>query len=226
MNVISAGGGWGAPIVETANPFESAGVDRRKLDRDDFMRLFITQLQHQDPMKPMDSYEMASQLAQFSSMEATMQMSDNMEKLLDYQLSQNNLQLLTLIGKNIETAGNEIGVVDGQVAATNFVLEAAAPFSMVYIYNSAGHLVRTLDLGYRPVGQHSLSWDGLDNNGTQVNDGLYRYRVDALTADGSQVGVELRSSGRVTGLAFDSGLATITISGHVQKAVSEITRVH
>ena len=86
------------------------GVGSADLDRTDFMTLFITQMQYQDPMKPMDSYEMASQLAQFSNMEATMKMSDNMEELLAYQTSQNNLQLLTLLDKNVETQTNQVAV--------------------------------------------------------------------------------------------------------------------
>ncbi|MBU4033262.1 MAG: hypothetical protein KKG34_00565, partial [Proteobacteria bacterium] len=86
-------------------------VGKSTLDRNDFMTLFITQMQHQDPLEPMDSTDMASQLAQFSNMEATMKMSDNLEKLLGYQVSQNNLQLLTLIGKEVQAYGNTIGVV-------------------------------------------------------------------------------------------------------------------
>ena len=53
-----------------------------ELGRDDFLNLLVTQLQYQDPMEPMDSYEMGSQLAQFSTMEATMKMAENMEKSL------------------------------------------------------------------------------------------------------------------------------------------------
>jgi len=77
------------PIQDTTS---LSTVGKSSLDRDDFMTLFITQMQHQDPLEPMDSTDMASQLAQFSNMEATMKMSDNLEKLLGYQVSQNNLQ--------------------------------------------------------------------------------------------------------------------------------------
>jgi len=211
-------------MADAPNQFEPVG--KSSLDRADFMTLFITQLQYQDPMKPMDSYEMASQLAQFSTMEATMQMSDNMEKLLDYQVSQNNLQLLSLIGKNIETFGNEIGVTGGEVAKTSYVLEDASAFTMVYIYNSAGHLVRTYDMGYQDAGRQTLAWDGKDNSGQLVADGLYIYKVDALAADGAEIGVETRASGKVTGLEFESGRAAITVSGHAIKYVSDIIQVY
>ncbi|ADH85879.1 flagellar hook assembly protein FlgD [Desulfurivibrio alkaliphilus] len=224
MTMISSGYGPDIPMANQSNHPEPVGSS--SLDRQDFMTLFITQLQHQDPMKPMESYEMASQLAQFSSMEATMQMSDNMEKLLSYQMSQNNLQLLSLIGKTIETDGNEIGVTDGQVARTSYVLEQDAPFSVVYIHDAAGQLVRTIDNGYQSAGQNTLAWDGKDNSGNLVPDGMYTYKVDALAGDGSKVAVEQRASGKVTGLEFDSGRAAITVSGYIQKFVSDIINVH
>lgn len=224
MTMISAGYGPDIPMADQASHLQPVG--NSSLDRADFMTLFITQLQHQDPMKPMESYEMASQLAQFSNMEATMKMSDNMEKMLHYTTSQNNLQLLSLIGKTIETDGNEIGVTDGQVARTSYLLGESAPFSMVYVYDAGGKLVRTIDNGYQSAGQNVLAWDGKDNNGRLVPDGMYTYKVDALAADGSQVEVAQRASGKVTGLEFDSGKAAITVSGHIKKYVSDIINVH
>ncbi|MCK5405645.1 MAG: flagellar hook assembly protein FlgD, partial [Desulfobulbaceae bacterium] len=113
MAVISAASG----IPMAAEP-ELKTVGKQELDRTDFLTMFITQLQYQDPMKPMDSYEMASQLAQFSNMEATMKMSDNMEKLLDYQTSQNNLELLSLLDKEVQGNGNMMGVNNGETTWT------------------------------------------------------------------------------------------------------------
>src|SRR3989338_10850788 len=113
-------------------------VGKKTLDRNDFMTLFITQMQHQDPLEPMDSTDMASQLAQFSNMEATMKMSDNLEKLLGYQVSQNNLQLLTLIGQEVQGAGNTMGVVEGKVSTTQYTLADAADSCRIEIYDSAG----------------------------------------------------------------------------------------
>lgn len=199
-----------------------ATVGKKTLDRSDFMTLFITQMQHQDPLEPMDSTEMASQLAQFSSMEATMKMSENMEKLLEYQTSQNNLQLLTLIGKEVQGSGNIMGVVGGTVSTTQYTLADAADTCKVEIYDAAGRMVDTVDLGYVASGAHDLSWDAKTPGGTVVPDGQYTYNVVAINAMGQKVDVDYRTTGKVTGVNFDGGVAQVTVDKSIAMNVGDI----
>ena len=46
------------------------------LGQDAFLKLLVTQLQHQDPTQPQDTNQMLSQLAQFSSLEQLVEISD------------------------------------------------------------------------------------------------------------------------------------------------------
>lgn len=216
--------GSGIPLYEDANPLKAVG--KQELDRQDFMTLFITQMQHQDPMSPMESYEMASQLAQFSTMEASLKVADKMEELLDYQISQNNLQLLTLIDKDVQTFGQEVGVVSGAASPINFVMTEAAASATLYIYDANGSLIKSMDLGYQSAGEQQVSWDGTNNNGDPVADGLYSYSIDALTAEGKPVETEYRSTGRVTALEFNSGKATLTVDGYLKRSVGDVLSVH
>lgn len=39
------------------------------MNKDDFLKLFVTQLQHQDPLNPADSSEFIGQLAQLTQVE-------------------------------------------------------------------------------------------------------------------------------------------------------------
>lgn len=228
------------PFLEQPDSF--APVGDSTLDQQDFMELFITQLQYQDPMEPMNSYEMASQLAQFSNMEATMKMADNMEQLLAYQTSQNNLQLLSLIDKDVQAFGNQVAVVDGEASVTEFNLTDAADTCIVEIYDASGRLVKTMDMGYQPSGVHELAWDGtsmqeIKKSGEdaaseeeqatfeQAADGAYFYRVDALNSAGQQVEVDYRTTGHVTGVQFDSGHAVLTIDKHINIDVNDVLKV-
>ncbi len=59
-----------------------------------------------------------------------------------------------------------------------FSLKSPAPVS-VAIYNLRGQLVRRLEEGQLPSGNHVLNWDGADAQGNQVAAGIYLYRFQA-----------------------------------------------
>jgi flagellar basal-body rod modification protein FlgD len=58
----------------------SSSSSSTDLDKEAFLKLLVTQMQYQDPLDPGDSTEYMSQLAQYSSLEATMNISDTLEK--------------------------------------------------------------------------------------------------------------------------------------------------
>ena len=64
-----------------------------------------------------------------------------------------------------------------------FSVPKAGPASLK-IYNTKGQLVRTLVNDAREAGNHSVVWNGMDNQGNSVSSGLYFYR---LSSDGNTV---------------------------------------
>jgi len=73
--------------VNGINGTGSAGYDpaessttKMGLGKDDFLKLLVAQLEHQDPMNPQDSTEFVGQLTQFSSLEQLLLIKDSMEK--------------------------------------------------------------------------------------------------------------------------------------------------
>ncbi len=69
------------------------------LGKDSFLKLLVTQLQHQDPTKPMEDREFISQMAQFTSLEQMTNMNRHMEKLLK---SNESSKAHELLGKHID----------------------------------------------------------------------------------------------------------------------------
>ena len=80
----------------TGSSSKSSLGEAAGLGKDDFMTLLIAQLKNQDPMKPMEDKEFITQLAQFSSLEATEKLNTQLDELLG---SQSLVQAATLIGK-------------------------------------------------------------------------------------------------------------------------------
>ena len=61
-------------------------VPSSELGKDEFMKILMAQLQHQDPLSPMDDREFISQMAQFSSLEQMMNMTSSIDMLVQSQL--------------------------------------------------------------------------------------------------------------------------------------------
>jgi flagellar basal-body rod modification protein FlgD len=93
----------------------AAATQNAGIGQDDFLRILLTQLQFQDPLKPVDNQEFVAQLAQFSALEINRQQSEKVESLLSIE-SVN--QSLSLIGKTVQIGTN--GGASGQVTAVTY----------------------------------------------------------------------------------------------------------
>ena len=81
-----------------ANVFEGRQI-KNQLDKDDFLKLLITQLSHQDPTQPMDNTEFVAQMAQFSSLEQMHNMSEGFTKMSAFM---NISEAVSTLGKTVE----------------------------------------------------------------------------------------------------------------------------
>jgi flagellar basal-body rod modification protein FlgD len=82
------------------------------LDKNDFLKILITQLSHQDPTEPMQDTQFIAQMAQFSSLEQMTNMSDNLSKVADL-ISRS--QAVSLLGASVDVTDGSTttsGVVD------------------------------------------------------------------------------------------------------------------
>jgi flagellar basal-body rod modification protein FlgD len=80
MSVNSTGGIGGTSTGASHTPETIA--NQRSLGKDAFLKLLVTQLQHQDPTKPQDDAQFIAQLAQFSSLEQLTEIAKGVETLV------------------------------------------------------------------------------------------------------------------------------------------------
>src|SRR5687767_7073610 len=93
---------------------DEAGKAKNVMGKDDFMKLLMTQLRHQDPMKPMDHHEMGTQLAQFSQLEQLSNIGAGIQGLRSDRGDDAKLQAIGMIGKRVQAAGNDVNLVEGE----------------------------------------------------------------------------------------------------------------
>jgi flagellar basal-body rod modification protein FlgD len=95
------------------------------LGKDDFMKILITQLTHQDPTEPMKDTEFIAQMAQFSTLEQITNMTQDFGKLAGILSTS---QALGLLGRTVE-------LFDGENTITGVVEEVSGRETPMVLVN-------------------------------------------------------------------------------------------
>jgi flagellar basal-body rod modification protein FlgD len=131
----------------------------------------------------MKNQEFLAQLSQFTTASGVEKLNGSFESLTAAMQSNQALQASSLVGRNvlIETErgylpaqGNMSGAVEVPEATGNL---------RVNVYNKAGELVKTIELGQQSAGQAKFSWDGTDAAGNRVAAGEYRVAAESTFND-------------------------------------------
>jgi flagellar basal-body rod modification protein FlgD len=189
---------------------------------DTFLKLLTTQLQHQDPLNPMDTNEFTSQLVEFTNVEQAMLTNKKLESLIALQTG---LQLNAAVGYIDKTVGAD-GIIlmlqDGESTIT-YDLGGNADKVSILVIDEQGKTVRTLE-GDTEVGHHEIVWDGRDANGNKLDDGLYGFLVTAIDADKKPVPLVQGTVGKVTGVKLSDGEVVLEI-GELEIALSDVLTI-
>jgi flagellar basal-body rod modification protein FlgD len=122
--------------VATVNGASTASAGN--LGIQDFLRILTTQLNNQDPLKPMDNQQFVAQLAQFTSLQQTQQMNQKLDALLSIQAAN---QSVGLIGRSVDVQ-TASGQSSGRVTAFSFA--SGEPRMTITLDN--GSVVKDLSL--------------------------------------------------------------------------------
>lgn len=192
------------------------------LGRDDFLKLLVTQLRYQNPLDPMGNEAFIAQSAQFSALEATRDMSENVKALVELQKSASRTAALGWIGKDVSARQSTIALSENSPADLTYSLSADADVT-VTIHNTNGVSVRTIETGEQLSGDHTYTWDGRNDDGILMPSGEYTYKVAAVDAAGNEVAASGIISGIVDGLIFGDE-AYVSIGG-TRVPLSAVTEV-
>jgi flagellar basal-body rod modification protein FlgD len=212
-----------APLASTASG--AASGSGQEMGQDTFFQLLLTQLQNQDPFKPMESTDMTAQLAQFSQLEKLDSMNNTLSFLQLYLASLNNAQAVDFIGKEIEARGDSVQLSEDSSASLNYELVESASSVTIKIYDENMQLIKTVEQTSQDTGKHEWLWDGKDKEGNQVEAGTYTFEVSATDVEGEEVAVMTYFRGTVTGVTFEDGI-TYLMLGEQKVAIGDVIKVH
>jgi flagellar basal-body rod modification protein FlgD len=168
---------------------------------DEFLKLFMAQLQNQDPINPQNSTDMVAQLAQFSSVEQQTQTNTQLGTLTQLQTSSANSNLASLVGRQCDANVGNITLTNAsQVPPIEVSSTGSMTGATINITNSAGKVIRTLPI---PANGGAVQWDGKDSSGNTAPAGAYNVAVSSgstasaisATWQGNVNSVQLSASG-------------------------------
>lgn len=156
------------------------------LNKDDFLSLLLTELQHQDPTDPMDSDKILTQTSQLASLEASENTTTALTELSDKLTASTDMNAVSTIGQMASLGSSAI-----TLSSSNADFEVYFPTEItdgtMTIKDTDGNTVKTIDLGDAAAGKSGVvafNWDGIDNDGNQLDDGYYSVTATYTDANG------------------------------------------
>jgi flagellar basal-body rod modification protein FlgD len=102
--------------VSSATQGGAAAQTAFGLDFQSLLKIILTQLTYQDPLKPMDNYQFVSQLAQFAQLQQSQSLNDQITSMLSAQAA---TQATSLLGRTVDLATSG-ATIAGTVTAVAF----------------------------------------------------------------------------------------------------------
>lgn len=209
--------------ITQSNESTSQTKKQGTLTQEDFFNLFVAQLKYQNPLEPMDNYQMATQMAQLGSMESLNNMNLSLQNMAANQVSMSSLQASELIGRKVEATGNVLSKENGAVSEGTYQLSKPGKVT-VRIYNAEGTLLRTLEEGVKDTSKQKVVWDGKSQEGEKLPDGTFPFKISATDENGQSISVSSSMVGIVTGISFENGVTYLKL-GSQKITLSNITAI-
>jgi flagellar basal-body rod modification protein FlgD len=183
---------------------KEARVIKKQLDKDDFLKIMITQMKNQDPTKPFDAEKLATEVAQITGVEQLQNVNKNLEKSMQAARPMEKLAMANLIGTHVLVDRNRFAYDAGTMHPVGFEIpENAEQVKVSVISAESGEVVATKELGPQEKGQVSFGWDGKKNTGIANKSGHYMIKVEATAPGGKPIQTNFQKSVQVVGVGFE-----------------------
>lgn len=194
-----------------------------ELGRNQFLELLIAQLDAQDPLNPTDNEDFVAQLAQFSSLEGIENLNLTFESVAGALRSSITVDAAALVGRNVLAPTNQAPLGSSPINGTVSLPDATSNL-VVEVSNVNGEVVRRLDLGNQLGGDVPFTFDGVGEDGTPLEPGIYRYAARGEVAGEAQE-FTLNLPERVISVSLSGDEVLVNLEGGTSVRLDEIDEV-
>lgn len=205
---------------------ESQNQGGKQLGQQEFFELMTAQLQHQDPLRPMESDALMAQVAQFSTVDGIHEMQRSIAALAGSFQSAQALQASTLVGREVLISTDRAVLETGKDVVGAIQLDASASGLSVEVMTPSGARVRRIELGPQASGRVAFTWDGRDEGGKAAVPGQYVLQATVMRdGETSPVPTLLKSKVESVSLNREPGEVTLNLRHHPAVLLDQVTEL-
>ncbi|MGE6332313.1 flagellar hook capping FlgD N-terminal domain-containing protein [Stenotrophomonas sp. NPDC077659] len=205
-------------------PNSNSTRKKNTLDQADFLRLMTEQLQHQDPLKPMDNTQMVAQMAQMSTVQGITDLNTSVKGFQESMASDQVLRGAALVGHDVLVPSEKLMLeAEGDVGGT--VAAPAAGIVTVDVTDANGSKVTSISVEAAAAGEVAFKWDGKDADGKRMAPGKYSIVANHVDTAGTSTKLSTYVQAPVESVTVGSDGLYLNLKGLGTAPIDYVLRV-
>lgn len=176
-----------------------------------FLKLLTAQMQHQDPLDPMETSEYTQQLVQYSQVEQSIQQTTTLKDVVAKLSGQDMAQASGFIGREARFDSPVSGLDDVGSANWTYYIDGQPQTVVMSIKDASGKVVHEETIA--PGEQGRYSWDGKLASGERAVAGAYTLSVKAVAANAANLDVTINAVAIVKDVVTDGQNVLLGVNG-------------
>ena len=211
------------------NNGDAAAKENADKLKNQFLSILLTQMQHQNPLDPMDTKEFTGQLTQFSALEQQIDTNTKLDGLLGALTKSGISEAFGYIGQYVDIKSNSTAVQDG-TADWTYAIPANAKSVSISVTDAAGKVVYAGSMtngAGRPeitAGTYNLSLASSDLTRAAAEGEVLKVNITAKDDAGKAITPEIHTAVKVDSLQSDSK-GTYLQAGGMVFAIGDVNKI-
>ncbi|MFT7004394.1 MAG: flagellar basal-body rod modification protein FlgD [Sulfurimonas sp.] len=205
--------GTNAALQSAKKDIADTVKDKTALGKDDFMKLLLVELQHQDPTEPMDSEKILTQTSQLATLESADKTNRSLADLAKSLNASQQFSTVAAIGKMADLGNNSITYSEGEKSTFEVYFPQDVSKGSLLIKDSSGNTLSTINIEPNKAGVYRFDWDGRQNDGTSAKSGIFNVEATYNNPAGDQLTTKMGSY-PIESVKFDQGKTYLKVGSN------------